>query len=106
MGFSFRRILFLVAIAAGVAGALRAYAVEGVYIATGSMEPTLPVGTDLFLDKITLSFREPAKGDIVVFPSPIPPYEKDMVKRVIAVGGDTVEVRDKQVFINEKLLEE
>lgn len=106
MGFSIKRILFLLVIAGGVAGTLRAYAFEGIYIATGSMEPTLPVGTDLFLDKITYSFREPARGDIVVFPSPVPPYEKDMVKRIIGVGGDTVEIRDKQVFVNEKPLQE
>ncbi len=101
-----QRSLVLILIAASLALALRTYAFEAIYIATASMEPTLPVGIHLFVDKMTLSFRQPGHGDIVSFSSPVPPYEEDLVKRVIAIGGDTVEIREKRVFVNNKELVE
>jgi signal peptidase I len=96
---SLRRLLFLAGL--GVAGAalLRLFAVEGIFVATGSMEPTLPVGTHLFLDKLTIRLASPDRGDIVVFRSPVAPHE-DMIKRVIAVGGDRVSMDRKKVFLN------
>ena len=93
------RFLKLVAVAAVFAWFLRSCAMEGVYIASASMEPTLPVDTHALLDKLTYRIRDPRRGDIVVFPAPVPPHE-EMVKRVIAVGGDTLELRDKQVLLN------
>jgi len=85
-----KRFLFLFAIAAAVAGVLRYFVFEGIYIASASMEPTLGVGSHLFLDKTTYIFRAPRRGDIIVFSAPVPPH-KEMVKRVVAVAGDSVE---------------
>ncbi|MFH1726025.1 MAG: signal peptidase I [Elusimicrobiota bacterium] len=102
---SLRRLLFLFAIAAVAAGALRLVAFEGIYIASASMEPALPVGTHVLLDKITFRFREPRRGEIIAFSAPVPPHE-EMVKRVIAAGGDVVELRRKEVFVDGALVEE
>ena len=91
----------------GVAGAggVRMFFAEGIYVATGSMLPTLQVGSFLILDKMTINFSKPVPGDIVVFLAPVPP-KKDMIKRVIAVGGDRVEMKKKKVFVNGEALDE
>ena len=49
--------------------------------------------------------REPKRGDIIVFKYPEDP-KRDFIKRVIAIGGDVVESRDKNVFVNDKKLSE
>ena len=100
-----KRILKLLVIAGAAAALLRAFVVEGIYIASASMEPALPVGAHVFLDKVTLRLREPRRGEIVVFRSPVEP-DVDLVKRVIAVGGETVELRAKAVFIDGAALPE
>jgi len=94
-----KRLVFLFFIAAVAAVFIRTFVVEGIYIASASMEPTLPVNTKYFLEKLTLEFRTPKRGDIVVFPSPVD-FGKDLVKRVIAVGGDRIEIKKKQVLLN------
>lgn len=71
---------------------------ESIYIPTASMEPTLRVGTHCFLDKVTYRLREPRRGEIVVFRSPVDPKE-ELAKRLIALPGDTVELRDKRVLL-------
>ncbi len=95
------RLLFLFGIALAVVLPLRLWVVEPIYIASASMEPTLPVGTHLFMDRLTLSFRDPRRGDIIVFRSPVG-EDLDLVKRVIGVPGDVVELREKKVFVNGK----
>lgn len=99
---SLKRFIFLFAIAAFSAGFFRACAFEGIYIATASMEPTLPVGGHYWLDKMTLRFREPRRGEVIIFFTPIPPYD-DMGKRVIAIAGDTIEIRNKKIYLNGNL---
>jgi len=75
------------------------------------MVDTLLIGDHLFvnrfifgpepskLEKALLPSRTPKRGDIVVFRSPEKP-ELDLVKRCVAVAGDTVQVIDKQLFVN------
>lgn len=98
------RFLKLFAIALAVVLPLRFWVAEPIYVASPSMEPTLMTGTLLILDKLTLRAREPRRGEFVSFRSPV--EEIDMVKRVIALPGETVEMREKVVFINGKQLDE
>lgn len=99
------RLLWLVFLGAVGAILLRVFVFEGIYIASGSMAPTLPVGLHLFVNKMAYVNKPPQRGDIVVFPSPVDD-EKDLVKRVIAVAGDEVRIVDKKVYLNGKLLDE
>lgn len=94
-------------VAIGALGALgfRKFVGEGISIASASMEPTLPVGRFLAVNKLAYLFGEPRRGDIVVFPSPVEPG-KELVKRVIAVGGDDVRLVEKKVVLNGKVLPE
>ena len=96
---SFGRLLFLFGIAAVCTAGLRFFIFEGIYIASPSMEPTLPVGRHLFLDKTTFLFRDPRRGEVIAFVEPVPPHT-EMVKRVIAIPGDEIEIRMKVVYIN------
>ncbi len=73
-------------------------------IPSGSMEPTLLIGDRILVDR-RVSAREPTRGTIIIFEYPEDPT-KDFVKRVEAVGGDTVEIRDKELYINNKLVKE
>ncbi len=77
---------------------LQVFVVEG-----SSMHPTLESYDRLVVDKISYRFHEPDHGDIVVFDSRT---GKDFVKRVIGVGGDSIEIRAGQVYRNGDLLEE
>ncbi|OGS05214.1 MAG: signal peptidase I [Elusimicrobia bacterium RIFCSPLOWO2_12_FULL_59_9] len=96
------RIVFVAVLCAWV---VRAFVAESIYNASASMEKTLPAGTHAVLDKISLRLRSPRRGDIVVFPSPLG-ETKDMIKRVIGVEGDAVELRAKNVYINGRILSE
>jgi signal peptidase I len=86
-------------------------------IPSGSMENTLLVGDHLVVDRITLSpsakwmplvhYREPKRGDIIVFIKPVPDLDADgkpqylfLVKRLIGVPGDHIHLNDGVVFIN------
>lgn len=94
------------------------FVVQAFQIPTGSMEPTLLVGDFLLVNKI--AFATPAfewekvilprkrikRGDIVVFKYP-KELDKDFVKRVVAIEGERIEIKDKQVYVdNEAIVEE
>ena len=109
-------IAFLIAIV------IRTFAVQAFKIPSGSMLSTLQIGDHILVNKIILGtpidipftninlfrmpgIREPKRGDIVVFKYPEDP-KRDFIKRVIAVGGDVVESKDKSIFVNNKKLTE
>lgn len=91
-------------IAAILAFAIRTFLLGPYKIPTGSMRPNLMEGDRIFVDKITYRFKEPERGDIVVFKYPLD-RKKDFVKRLVAFGGETVEIRDEQLHINGVRLE-
>ncbi len=97
-----RGILELIGIilaAAVLAYLLQAYLVKPFEIPSGSMEPTLMPGDRVLVNRTAYKFGSPQRGDIIVFRSPKDPGI-DYIKRVIAVGGDTVEIRGGMVLIN------
>ena len=95
----------VIAIAVAVALLVRTYVVEPFIVPTGSMLPTIQLGDRLIGEKVTYMTRDPEAGDIVTFYSPV---EGDtiLIKRVIAVGGQTVDLRDGCVYVDGQKLDE
>lgn len=85
--------------------AIRTFVIGPYKIPTGSMRPTLMEGDRIFVDKLTYRFREPERGEIVVFKYPLD-LKKDFVKRLIAFGGEKVEIKDGNVYVNGKKIAE
>lgn len=93
---------------------IRAFIVQAFKIPSGSMEPTLLIGDHLlvnkfiygiklpFIDQKVLVYKEPQREDIIVFIFP-KDKTKDFIKRVVGVAGDTIEIRQKKIYINSKL---
>jgi signal peptidase I len=75
------------------------------YIPSGSMLPTLQIHDVLLVDKFEYRFHEPNRGDIVVFPPPIPTPD-DFIKRVIGRPGDTLSVSRGVVYVDGHALSE
>lgn len=112
-----REYLEAFAIALLIALVVRTFVIQAFKIPSGSMENTLLIGDHIFVNKFlygyhipytngrVLRFASPQRGDIIVFVFPEDP-SKDFIKRVIAVPGDTVEIRDKVVLINGEPLHE
>ncbi|HHS49750.1 MAG TPA: signal peptidase I [candidate division Zixibacteria bacterium] len=78
---------------------LRALVVEAHAVPTGSMIPTILPGEYLLAEKLSYRFGEPQPGDVVVFKFPLEP-KIDYVKRCLAVGGQTFEIRDRRVILD------
>ncbi len=80
---------------------LRIFFVQSYLIPTGSMENTLLPGDFLIAEKMSFSFKNPEfkRREIVVFKYPMNKH-RIFVKRIVALPGDTVEIRHKELFIN------
>jgi signal peptidase I len=96
---------------------VRTFVVQAFKIPSGSMEPNLLIGDHLLvnkfvfaptlttLERILLPIDPIRRGDIIVFKYPEDPT-RDFIKRVIGLPGDTIEMRNKRVYINDKPLDE
>lgn len=82
---------------------VRTWAFQAFKIPTGSMEPNLLVGDHLIVNK--MAFAPIRRGDIIVFKFPKDP-ERDFIKRVIGLPGDTIELRRQAVHVNGQPLDE
>ena len=83
---------------------VQSFVVQPYQIIGVSMEPTLENGQYVLVDKISPHFSDYKRGDVVVLQPP-PGYDEDgknvpFIKRVIGVGGDTIEVKDGSVWVN------
>ena len=114
----------LILIALVVAVLIKTFLIQAFFIPSASMVPTLAVDDRVLVNKLAYTFGEPGAGDVVVFDSPFGsdgPEESwmekvtrnvaealglrtadaaDLIKRIVAVGGDTVEIRDNEVLVN------
>lgn len=92
---------------------IRTFIVQAFKIPSGSMLETLQIGDQILVNKfiygvkipftggkVMIPVKDPQRGDIVVFIYP-EDKTKDFIKRVVAVGGDTVEIVDKKLYVND-----
>lgn len=70
-----------------------------------SMDPTFTTEDYILTSKITYKFREPKRGDIIVFKAP-GLDETEFIKRIIGIPGDTVKIQDGNIFVNNTLFDE
>jgi signal peptidase I len=89
---------------------IRTFVAEARYIPSGSMLPTLQIDDRLIIDKISYNFRNPTRGDIVVF-SPTDTLKQQnfkdaFIKRLIGLPGDKVEVKGEKLYVNDQLIQE
>lgn len=111
-----RETIEAVLIAFLIALVIRTFVIQAFKIPSGSMLSTLQIGDHILVNKVFMGtpidipftninlfrmpgFKKPQRGDIIVFKYPEDP-KRDFIKRVIAVAGDTVEARDKIVYVN------
>ena len=94
-----------IVVAVALAMFIRTFIVE-LYVVDGpSMRPTLESEERLVVNKFIYRFRTPEKGEVLVFQYPRDP-SRDFIKRVIATPGDTVEIREGRVLVNDQILTE
>ncbi|MGL1930521.1 MAG: signal peptidase I [Desulfotalea sp.] len=92
---------------------IRTFVVQAFKIPSGSMLPTLQIGDHLlvnkfiygikipFTGKVLVPISDPERGDIVVFKYPQDP-SIDYIKRVIGIGGDKIEIKNKVIYLNDQ----
>lgn len=83
---------------------LRIFVFEPNYVDGESMQPTLMDRERVFVEKVSYWFNEPKRGDIVIVH--FPERSELFVKRIIALGGETIAIRNGFVYINDKQLDE
>jgi signal peptidase I len=120
-----KELPLLVLVAFGIALLIKTFIVQAFFIPSQSMQPTLEVGDRVLVSKFSYRLSDPRPGDVVVFvsptgnaapspdPSPLRRFlrsvaaglglrssERDFIKRVIAVEGDTIQVKEGAVHVN------
>jgi len=112
---TFREYLESIVVAVLLALVVRAFFVQAFKIPTGSMRPTLMEGDRILVNKVVYGIKfpfisrrlpaihPPRRGEIVVFHSPNDKH-RDFIKRLVAIGGDELEIRDLRLWINGKPL--
>jgi signal peptidase I len=78
---------------------LKSFVIQPFEVPSGSMEPTIMIGDKIISDQLTFRFRDIEKGDIVIFNDKTEPG-RILVKRVVAVGGQTVDIVEHRVVVD------
>jgi signal peptidase I len=105
-----REWVTVIVVAVVIATLLRTFVVQQYYIAGPSMETTLWGNDRVLVNKLSYRIGDPQRGDVIVFDrittNGDTVQHDDLIKRVIGLGGESVEIRDCQVFIDGELLAE
>jgi signal peptidase I len=111
-GSFWRELPILLGVAVLVAVLVRAFVLQTFYIPSPSMEHTLNILDRVLVNKLVYDFRDPHRGEIVVFKAPADwrsgPEGEDFIKRIIGVGGDHVKCCDSEqrITVNGRSLDE
>lgn len=84
---------------------IRTFFFQAFKIPSSSMYPTLQIGDHLIANKLVYRFREPERGEIVIFKFP-ENTQRDFVKRLIGLPGEKVRINDGKIYINGKAVTE
>lgn len=109
---SARSIIEWVAVIVGalvVALVVKTFLIQAFYIPSESMIPTLEVGDRVLVNKLSYEFGDLDRGDVIVFDRPGGPGADgiaELIKRVVALPGETVEAHDNQVFVDGEPIED
>ena len=104
--------LQIIGLALAISVLIRLLVAEPRYIPSNSMIPTLDVGDRLVIEKVSYHFNPPTTGDIIVFEPPeilqLQGYSKDQafIKRIIGLPGQTIDIKNGVVYIDDRPLEE
>ena len=129
-GGSLRELIALVVMAFVLAILIKSFLIQAFFIPSGSMEPTLVPGDRILVCRVCKAFSDVTYGDVIVFSDPDPgphedrgmlggfvhwleegigvarPEDDDFIKRVVALEGDTWEIRRGELFVNGGHVEE
>ena len=124
-----KELPILIVVALAVAVVIKTFLVQAFFIPSASMRDTLLEGDRVMVNKLAYRFGEPARGEIIVFDSPLVAHDDNesffgavarnigealgistpetaLIKRVIAVGGETLEIRGGQVYVDGVAIDE
>ena len=87
------------ALGVAIALLLKNFVIINATVPTGSMENTILPGDDLLGSRLSYTFSDPARGDVVIFKYPDNENEK-YIKRIIGLPGELVQIKDSKVYIN------
>lgn len=105
LGSFFLDILQTIVLAAAIFAISYLFLFQPHQVIGSSMEPNFEDKEYILTDKISYRFREPERGNVVVFQSP-PDSERDYIKRIVGLPGEKIRIQDGGVFINNELLKE